>query len=220
MYKTIKRFFDILAAFVALIVLLPLFVPIVILLKLTGEGEVFYLQDRVGLGNRLFPIWKFATMLKNSPSMGTGDVTVRNDSRVLPMGKFLRKSKINELPQLINVLNGTMSVVGARPLMPQSFNQYSDDVKKVIYRTPPGITGIGSLVFRDEETIIHQSGMDPRYFYEHHILPYKGLLEIWYQQRQSFALDCKIIFLTAWLVVFSNSNIVVKVFKDLPKRPF
>ena len=220
MYRLVKRIFDVVVAMVALIICLPVFIPIMIILKLTGEGEIFYLQDRVGLNNKLFPIWKFATMLKNSPSLGTGDVTIKNDSRVLPMGKFLRKSKINELPQIINVLNGTMSIVGARPLMPQSFNQYSDEVKAVIYHTPPGITGIGSLVFRDVETIIDKSGMEPRFFYENFILPYKGELEIWYQGNKSLFLDLKIIFLTAWLIIFSTSGIVERTFKGLPKRSF
>ncbi len=220
MYRLCKRILDIIIAVTVLVICLPFLIPIMILLKLTGEGEVFYLQDRVGTDNKLFAIWKFATMLKNSPNLGTGDVTVKNDSRVLPMGKFLRKSKINELPQIINVLNGSMSLVGARPLMPQSFHQYTDEVKSVIYQTPPGITGIGSLVFRDEEMIIDQSGMDPRYFYENFILPYKGNLEIWYQQNKSLVLDLKILFLTAWLILFPKSDIVRKTFKGLPSRTF
>lgn len=220
MYRFFKRLIDIIIALVALIICLPFLLPIALILKFTGEGEVFYLQDRVGTGNRLFSIWKFATMLKNSPNIGTGDVTVKNDSRVLPMGKFLRKSKINELPQIINVLNGTMSIVGARPLMPQSFSQYSDEVKKVIYATPPGLTGLGSLIFRDEETIIDQSGIDPRFFYEKFILPYKGQLEIWYQQHAGILLDFKIIFLTGWMIIFPESKIIEKTFKNLPDRPF
>jgi len=220
MYKFSKRLLDIVVSLIALIVCLPLFIPIMIILKLTGEGYIFYLQDRIGLHNKPFSIWKFATMLKNSPSLGTGDVTIKNDSRVLPMGKFLRKSKINELPQIINVLNGTMSIVGARPLMLNSFEQYSPEVKAVIYNTPPGITGIGSLIFRDEETIIDRSGMDPRTFYEKHILPYKGKVEVWYQQHKSFWLDIRIIVFTAWLVLFPHSKIVERAFPTLPAKDF
>lgn len=220
MYKIVKRVLDILFSLIALVICLPFFIPIMIILKFTGEGEIFYLQDRVGLNNSLFPIWKFATMLKNSPALGTGDVTIKNDSRVLPIGKFLRKSKINELPQIINVLNGSMSIVGARPLMPQSFEQYAPYVKDVIYNTPPGITGLGSLIFRDEETIIYKSGIEPRFFYENFILPYKGNLEVWYQNNKTILLDIKIIFLTAWLVVFPDSRLVEKTFKGLPKREF
>lgn len=220
MYRISKRILDILIALFALILFSPIFIPIALILKLTGEGEVFYLQDRIGYKNRIFKIWKFATMLKNSPSLGTGDVTVKNDSRVLPIGKFLRKTKINELPQVINVLIGNMSIVGARPLMEQSFSQYTEGVKKIIYDTPPGITGIGSIVFRDEESIIDQSDLPPREFYEKYIIPYKGAVETWYQNNKSVFLDLKIIFLTAWVIIFPKSNLMAKVFKDLPKRPF
>lgn len=220
MYLKIKRILDILIAAFSLILFLPLFLPIIIILKLSGEGEVFYLQERIGKFNKPFKIWKFATMLKNSPNMGTGDVTVKNDPRVLPIGKFLRKTKINELPQIINVLIGEMSIVGARPLVDVSFNQYSEKVKKVIYNTPPGITGIGSLIFRDEESIIAQSSLPPREFYEKKIIPYKGEVEKWYQTNQNLFIDFKIIFLTAWTIIFPKSQLIYKVFPTLPLRPF
>lgn len=211
---------DIIIAGISLIIFLPLFIPISIILKFSGEGEVFYFQERIGKKNSPFKIWKFATMLKNSPNMGTGDVTVKNDPRVLPIGKFLRKTKINELPQIINVLIGDMSIVGARPLVDVSFNQYSDRVKNVIYDTPPGITGIGSLIFRDEESIIDKSELPPREFYEKYIIPYKGEVEVWYQNNKSVFLDCKIIFLTALSILFPKNNLINKLFKTLPKRPF
>ena len=220
MYRFLKRILDLLVAGIALLVFLPLFIPIMIILRLTGEGEVFYLQERIGYKNKPFKIWKFATMLKNSPNLGTGDVTVKNDPRVLPTGKFLRKTKINELPQVFNVIRGEMSIVGARPLMKQSFVQYNEEVKKVIYDTPPGITGIGSLIFRDEESIIDKSDLPPREFYEKFILPYKGLVEIWYQKNKSLFLDILIIFLTGWAIIFPNSNLHLKILKDLPSSPF
>ncbi len=219
MYRLLKRMIDLIIAAIALVLFLPLLIPIIILLKLTGEGEVFFLQERVGYKNKPFNIWKFATMLKNSPNMGTGDVTVKNDPRVLPYGKWLRKTKLNELPQVFNVLLGSMSVVGARPLVDVSFNQYSYEVRNVIYNTPPGITGIGSLIFRDEESIIAKSNMDPRAFYEQYVIPYKGALEVWYQSKKSLYLDFLIIFLTAWVILFPKSNLPFKVFRDLPKRP-
>jgi lipopolysaccharide/colanic/teichoic acid biosynthesis glycosyltransferase len=219
MYPILKRLLDLVIATIALIIFLPFLLPVAILLRLTGEGKVFYLQERIGYKNKPFNIWKFATMLENSPNIGTGDVTVKNDPRVLPMGGFLRKTKLNELPQIINVLNGSMSIVGARPLMKPSFEMYSDNVKKVIYNTPPGITGIGSLIFRDEETIIAESRMDPRAFYEKYILPYKGKVEIWYQNNKTLWLDIKIIFLTAWVIVFKSSNLPYKWLKGLPQRP-
>jgi lipopolysaccharide/colanic/teichoic acid biosynthesis glycosyltransferase len=220
MYSFIKRFFDILLSLVAIIILLPLFIPIIILLLLTGEHEVFFRQDRVGYKNRIFLIWKFATMLKNSPNMGSGDVTTRNDPRVTKMGRFLRISKLNELPQIINILTGDMSFVGPRPLMKVGFDRYTDEMKEKVYRVKPGLTGIGSIVFRDEELIITQSSLPPHECYRQVILPYKGAVEVWYQQHYSFYTDFMILFLTAWYIVFPKSNLVNKVFPSLPRREF
>ena len=223
MYLVIKRFFDIIASLIALLILSPLLVPIIIGLKLTGEGHIWYFQERVGFKTKLFNIWKFATMLKDSPNMSGGYITTKRDSRLTPMGGFLRKSKINELPQLINILRGDMSVVGPRPVMSVSFAAYPEDVKKVIYNVRPGLTGIGSVIFRDEEELItkvKESGGDIWSFYKNDIYPFKGLVEEWYQKNVSFSTDIKIIFLTAWVIIFPKSNLMAKVFKDLPKRPF
>lgn len=218
MYRIVKRFFDFVFSLIGLIILSPLLIPVIIILKLTGEHEVFYFQKRVGYKNREFNIWKFATMLKNSASIGTGEITLRNDPRVTKFGKFLRISKINELPQLINVLIGDMSLVGARPLMKKSFDHYTDDVKSVVYNTPPGITGIGSVIFRDEEKIISDS-KDIHATYRD-IFAYKGELEKWYQANFSLYTDFMILFLTAWHIVFSKSKLVYRVFPSLPKRAF
>jgi lipopolysaccharide/colanic/teichoic acid biosynthesis glycosyltransferase len=218
MYKSIKRFLDILFSLVAIIILLPIFIPVIILLLLTGEHEVFFRQDRVGYKNHIFRIWKFATMLKNSPNMGHGDVTMRKDPRITRVGRLLRQSKINELPQVINILTGDMSFVGPRPLMKVGFDRYSDEMKAKVYNTRPGLTGIGSIVFRDEELIITQSNLPPHECYRTIILPYKGALEVWYQQHQNFYTDFMILFLTAWYVFFPKSELVYKVFPSLPKR--
>lgn len=218
MYPLIKRFFDFIFSLAGLILLSPLLIPVIIILLLTGEHEVFYFQKRVGHKNREFSIWKFATMLKNSPAMGTGEITLRNDPRVTKFGKFLRITKINELPQLINVLLGNMSLVGARPLMKKSFDHYSNEVKQVVYNTPPGITGIGSVIFRDEEKLISDSE-DIHAAYRD-IFGYKGELEKWYQQHFDFYTDVMILFLTGWYIVFAKSNLVFKVFPSLPKRSF
>jgi len=218
MYSAIKRFFDIIVSLSALIVLLPLFIPVIILLWMTGEHHVFYRQERVGYRNRIFLIWKFATMLKNSPNMGSGDVTTRNDPRVTKMGQFLRMSKLNELPQLINILIGDMSFVGPRPLMKAGFDRYSDEMKQKVYRVKPGLTGIGSIVFRDEELIITQSSLPPHECYRQVILPYKGAVEVWYQQHFSFYTDFMILFLTAWQIISPKSELVYKVFPSLPPR--
>lgn len=220
MYKVFKRLIDLLIAGVTFLVFLPLFIPIVIGQKLTGEGYVFYFQKRIGYKNEYFYIWKFATMLKDSPNMGTGSITLRNDPRVTPMGKFLRPTKLNEFPQVINVLKGDLSIVGPRPLVDRTFGAYSKEVQEVIYDVKPGITGIGSIVFRDEESLISNSNEDPHIFYERVVAPYKGELELWYQENASLYTDIMIIFLTAWAIVFKDTQLHYKIFKDLPQRTF
>jgi lipopolysaccharide/colanic/teichoic acid biosynthesis glycosyltransferase len=218
MYHFFKRIIDLFVATLALVILSPILIVIAILLKLTGEHEIFYLQKRVGYKNKPFDIYKFATMLKNSPSIGTGEITLRNDPRVLPMGGFLRKSKINELPQIINIFLGDMSLVGPRPLMEVSFNLYDEHIQKNIYNAKPGMTGIGSLIFRDEEKLL-SSANDPKEMYSK-IFPYKGELELWYQKNASTLTDVKIIFLTAWSIIFPENKLAKSFFKDLPVRNF
>jgi lipopolysaccharide/colanic/teichoic acid biosynthesis glycosyltransferase len=220
MYSYIKRFFDLFFSLLALIILSPLLVPIMIALRLSGEGYIFYKQKRLGLKNKYFNILKFATMLKNSPNMGTGTITLRNDPRLLPMGKFLRKTKINELPQILNVVRGDMSIVGPRPLVDKTFTAYPENIRNRVYDSKPGITGVGSVFFRDEEALISASGRPPHEFYEDVIAPYKGELEMWYNRRKSFGVDFMLIFLTVWVVLFPKSKLMFKIFKDLPKRSF
>ena len=223
MYHIVKRFFDFLLSLIMLFLLAPILIPIVIGLKITGEGYIFYLQERVGFKNQAFSILKFATMLKDSPNMKGGIITLKKDPRITPMGGFLRKTKINELPQLINVLKGDMSFVGPRPVMQKSFDQYPKEVQEVIYNVTPGITGVGSIIFRDEEelmTKIKKEGKDPWDYYKNIIYPYKGEVEVWYQKNQSFFLDFMILFLTAWAIIFPNSDLHFKVFKDMPVRNF
>lgn len=218
MYSAVKRFFDILFSGFVLITLTPILLPIIILLRLTGEGYVFYRQKRIGYQNQYFNILKFATMLKDSPNMGTGSITLKNDPRLLPMGKFLRKTKINELPQIFNVLLGDMSIVGPRPLVDRTFNAYPENIRYKVYNSKPGITGIGSIVFRDEETLISASVLPPHEFYEKFVAPYKGELEMWYNSHKGFWVDLVIIFMTAWVILFPSSKLIYKTFKDLPKR--
>lgn len=217
MYTTVKRILDIILAIVAIIILLPLFIIVSLVLAFTGEREILYLQKRVGFRNKPFYIWKFATMVKNSPSLGTGEITLRNDPRVTPVGKFLRKAKINELPQVFNVLKGDMSIVGPRPLMPVSFDLFDEETKRTIYNVRPGITGIASLVFRDEEKIL-SSASDPRLMYRS-IYPYKASLETWYSRNISFSTDVLIIIMTAWSIVSPSSpDKINTVFKNLPPK--
>ena len=220
MYQYIKRFFDIIFSIIALVILLPFFIPVIIILLLTGEHQVFYQQERVGFHNKIFGIWKFATMLKNSPNIGSKDLTMRNDPRVTSIGKFLRKSKLNELPQMINILTGDMSFIGPRPLMKSGFDRYSDELKTKIYNVKPGLTGIGSIVFRDEELIMTNSNLPPDECYRTVILPHKGALELWYQQHQNFITDFMLLFLTGWYILFPHSKLVFKIFPSLPGRSF
>jgi len=220
MYKHFfKRLFGILLALIALIILSPLFIPVCIGLLLTGEHYVFYFQKRIGYKNKYFEIWKFATMLKASPNLGTGLYTTKNDPRILPMGNFLRHSKINELPQLINVLIGDMSIVGPRPLVDKTFAPYPEHVRTVIYNVKPGLTGIGSIVFRNEAQLLSDTKMPLEEYYKMNIAPYKGELELWYQKNLSLYTDLMLIFLTAWAIIYPKNNLVYKVFKDLPERP-
>lgn len=221
MYRLSKRLLDIIISLISLTILLPIFIIVIIVLLLSGEGEVFYFQERIGLNNSKFQIWKFATMLKNSLNLGSGSITLQNDFRVTKPGTFLRKTKINELPQIINILKGDISLIGPRPLVNESFNLYSKEIQSKIYNVKPGLTGIGSIVFRNEESLISNiKDEDPHEFYKRVISPYKGELEMWYQKNRSFLLDIQLIFMTAWVIIFSDSKLYEKWFKDLPKRNF
>jgi lipopolysaccharide/colanic/teichoic acid biosynthesis glycosyltransferase len=218
-YKFLKRFLDIVLSGVGIVALSPLLVPVMIILKLTGEHYIFYGQKRVGFKNRQFQIWKFATMLRASPSLGTGSLTVKNDPRVFPFGRFLRKTKLNELPQIFNILLGDMSIVGPRPQMEVDFLKFPEQIQSVIYNAVPGMTGIGSIIFRDEEKWISAHAGDKHEFYRNYIAPYKGELEMWYQSHLSFYADFMLVFLTGWTILFTESELVYKIFRDLPSRP-
>ena len=213
-----KRFFDILFSGIALFLLFPLLMPILITLKLSGEGEVFFLQERIGKSGDKFMLFKFATMLKNSPNIGTGTVTMRDDPRVLPVGKFLRKTKINELPQLLNIFFGDMSVIGPRPLTAQTFEVYSKSTQDLIKQVRPGLSGVGSIIFRDEEEIM-QGATASVDFYANVIAPYKGTIEEWFVANNSMYIYFMAIFVTAWTVLIPSTKIAWRVFKDLPEPP-
>jgi lipopolysaccharide/colanic/teichoic acid biosynthesis glycosyltransferase len=220
MYALLKRVLDLILSTIALLILSPILIPVIVGLKLTGEGYIFYLQKRMGYKNVYFDIFKFATMLKNSPNMSTGTITMRNDPRVTPMGTFLRKTKINELPQIINVLKGDMSIVGPRPVDIRAFEAYSPEIQAKIYNSKPGITGIGSIIFRDEEHLISASSLPPYEYYKQFVAPHKGALEMWYQEHKSISTDIKLIFLTLWVIIFPKSSLINSFFRDLPKRHF
>jgi len=213
-----QRFFDIFFSGFALIILSPILLPLIFLLRVTGEGEIFFLQDRVGLDGKYFKLYKFATMLKNSPNLGTGTVTIKNDPRILPLGRFLRNTKINELPQLINIFKGDMSIIGPRPQTKRCFDAFPLSAQNEIKKVRPGLSGIGSIVFRNEENMMNLNN-DYNQFYDKSIMPYKGSLETWYVSRQNIWSYFNLIGLTIWVVFTSNSRIIWTIYKDLPKPP-
>ena len=213
-----ERFFDVLFSGFALLVLSPLLIGIVIILIFSGEGEVFFSQERIGKDGKLFKLFKFATMLKNSPSLGTGTVTMKNDPRVLPVGKFLRKTKINELPQLFNIFFGDMSIIGPRPLTEQTFSSYSATTQAIIKQVRPGLSGVGSIIFRGEEDIMHGENASVD-FYNKSIAPFKGALEEWFVANKNLNIYLKAIFVTVWVVLFPKTNMPWVVFKGLPVPP-
>ncbi len=212
------RVFDIIFSLMAIIILLPFMIPIMIGLKLTGEHYIFYDQIRIGKGNKPFRLLKFATMLKDSPNMPGGLFTEKDDPRILPMGRFLRKTKINELPQLINILMGQMSLIGYRPIVPKQFALYTPAVKKKLKRIRPGLSGIGSIVFRNEEEML-QKVEDKERFRNEVIGPYKGELECWYAEHRSLSLYFQLIMLTVEAVLHPDSRKWQSTFKDIPKPP-
>ena len=213
-----QRVFDVFFSSLALAFLSPLFLLVVIILKFTGEREILFFQKRVGKAMVSFELFKFVTMIKDSPYIGTGTLTIKDDTRILPFGRFLRKTKVNELPQLLNVFLGQMSVIGPRPLTQDSFSSYSKEVQKVISMVRPGLSGIGSIIFRDEENILTEKE-DSLDFYSKNISPYKGKLESWYVKHYQLRTYFKVIIMTIWVIIFPSSGRVWSVFKNLPEPP-
>ena len=212
------RALDLVFSFLGLMLALPVFIVLFPLLRLTGEGEIFYRQTRIGLNGARFSLLKFATMLKNSPNLATGDITIRNDTRILKIGKFLRATKLNELPQIWNIFNGDMSIVGPRPMTEKNFSYYDDPARQAILSVRPGLTGIGSIVFRDEENIL-DCMEDKVNFYMTVIAPYKGELEKWYVKNANISTYFATIFFTALAIIRPKSQLYRSYFKDLPIIP-
>jgi len=218
------RFFDIFLSFFAIVFLLPFMLPIILVLKLTGEHYIFYRQKRVGRHGNEFYLLKFATMLKDSPNMPGGYFTQKNDPRMLSIGKFLRKTKINELPQLINILIGQMSIIGYRPLVEIQYKHYTQDVKQILFYMRPGLSSISSIIFRNEEEIFQkiESGeniCDRIKFYCETIIPYKGELECYYAKNYSVWNYFKLIIMTVISVLQPKSYFWKRAFKNLPEMP-
>lgn len=210
-YAFFKRVTDIVLSLLGILILSPLLLFTSILLFVTGEHLVIYRQSRVGKDYKEFNIFKFVTMRSDSEKSGT--ITAKNDPRVLPVGKILRKTKINELPQIFNILFGDMSIVGPRPLVGSEVELYPVEYRSCIYKdNKPGLTGIGSLFFRNEEDLIAGTGKEPERAYREDIMPLKGILESWYRSNKSIGIDTKIVLLTAWAVLHSTSVPLIKSF--------
>ncbi len=190
----IKRVFDIICALCGLIVLSPVLFLIIVLIKLTSAGPVFFRQTRVGQYEKLFQIHKFRTMIVNAEASGL-KITVGRDSRITPIGHFLRKTKLDELPQLIDVLMGTMSLVGPRPEVPEYVQYYTNDVKAIVLSVRPGITDWASIKMIDENDIL-AGASDPQQAYIQQILPEKLAYAVRYVQTRSLKLDVYLILLT------------------------
>lgn len=210
------RFLDIIFSLLALFIFSPIFIFIIIILKFTGEGEIWYFQKRVGKCQEQFDLIKFVTMVKNSENMGTGTVTLKNDSRILPFGKFLRRTKINELPQLINILKGDMSIIGPRPQDKRCFDAFPESKWKIICSVRPGLSGIGSIVFRNEEEMLADPYNSEK-IYDDVIMPYKAELEEWYTYNNSLLNYFKLIILTVIVVLLPRGDKYIDIFfSNLP----
>lgn len=193
-----KRLFDICASIGGLLVLALPFCMVAIIIKLTSKGPVYFRQERVGKNGKTFRIYKFRTMTVNAEAQGM-QITVGADRRITKIGQILRKTKIDELPQLINVLKGEMSFVGPRPEVPRYVELYSDYQKNIL-KIKPGITELASIVYRDENEVLAQSE-DPEKTYIEEIMPKKIELNMEYMQKMSFWYDIKLIFKTFAAVV-------------------
>lgn len=189
-----KRLFDWLVSGLGLLLLAPLLVLLALWVKLDSPGSVFFRQERVGLGGRVFRIHKFRTMVVDAENRGP-QITVGKDSRVTRLGQWLRKYKIDELPQLIDVWLGHMSLVGPRPEVPRYVAEYPDDIRSVVLSVRPGITDRASIEFKDENIILGRSS-DPHKAYLEHVLPKKLNFYVDYVNNQSFFGDIKIILRT------------------------
>ena len=210
---------DILFASFLIVLLFPLLLMTSFILFFSNN-QIIYSKLRIGHHQKPFTILKFVTMIPNSHNMTYGTMTIGNDPRITPVGRILRKFKIDELPQLWNVIIGNMSFIGPRPLDKSEFDCYPDDVKHLIYTIKPGITGVGSIVFRNEDKMLSDALVSPIDLYREIIAPYKGALELWYIENQSFYVDFMILLLTGLAIIAPDHQFIYKIFPSLPVKPF
>ncbi len=194
-----KRCFDLLLSSVGLLVLSPVMLLIALLVKLDSPGPVMFRQERVGRFGRTFRIHKFRTMRHEPVGRGL-QITVGADSRITRVGGFLRASKLDELPQLLDVWLGDMSLVGPRPEVPRYVAHYPAELREKVLSVRPGITDIASIEYRDESAVLARSA-DPEHAYIHEVLPHKLALAARYVERSSIWLDAWLIARTLWAIV-------------------
>lgn len=194
-----KRLFDIACAATALLLLSPALLAVALWVRLDSPGPVIFLQQRVGRGGRLFSIFKFRTMRAGAEAAGL-PLTVGADPRITRAGAWLRRSKVDELPQLINVLWGDMSLVGPRPEVPRYVALYPADLRETVLSVRPGITDLASLAYRNESALLARSA-DPERTYAEEILPAKLRYASQYVHTHTLWLDLKILLQTAWTLL-------------------
>lgn len=193
-----KRLFDIFFSFFGLLVFAPLMLFVAVVIKLTSKGPVFYKQVRSGLHRKAFYVYKFRTMVDKAETMGTS-VTTDIDPRITPIGRILRKTKLDELPQLFNVLKGDMSFVGPRPDVPEITDKYTPEMKRV-FEVRPGITSLATLHFRHEEEILAKVD-NPDQFYDDVVVPLKVELAMEHARKNSFFFDFSVLLKTVWVLL-------------------
>lgn len=194
-----KRILDIVGSALGLLLLLPVLVIVAVAIKLDSPGPIFFRQERVGLRGGSFRIFKFRSMVVGAARAGTA-ITVRGDSRITRVGKFLRSSKVDELPQLINVLAGDMSIVGPRPEVPEFMKFYTPDQRAIILSMRPGITDYAAILFRDESSLLDRE-RDPIDVYRHEIMPVKFAYYERYSREIGVLNDLRIILATMLLLI-------------------
>ena len=206
-YNEIKRLFDFSLAGFLLFCTFPLFVMVMISISLTSEGGAFYSAERIGFRGRRFKMYKFRTMVKNADKKGGFSVST-NDERVTKIGKILRKTKVNELPQLFNVFKGDMSFVGPRPEVSFYTDRFNEEEKKIL-EVLPGITDFSSIKFSNEAEILERSNIkDKEKAFEIEIWPEKKRLQLRYVKVKSFFVDFKILMNTFRELCKNQSSLI------------
>jgi lipopolysaccharide/colanic/teichoic acid biosynthesis glycosyltransferase len=201
-----KRLFDVVLTIIALVLLSPMMILTALVIKVTMPGPILFKQVRIGRYAKPFTIYKFRTMRLNNSKVS---VTLSNDSRITPFGNLLRKTKIDELPQLFNILKGEMSVVGPRPDVPGYYDTLTGDYQ-VIWQLRPGLTGLDSMCYPNEQAILDKES-DPELYYDTVLWPDKVRLNRWYAENRSLWMDVKILVNTFGVLVLGREAFEIRV---------